>query len=262
MVRYEEIAEAALGGKAGRSVVSAIMYTELIGTCALFLILESDNVWNLLGSALKDVTANIGSQGGALQALLGTQEGIFWVCAMAIVPTVLAPNVKALAVLGIAGFAATMTVTAAVAWTLLTGDFVGGATTVAVNWASMPLVYGILAFCYSGHSVFPSVQDAMERPQDFPAVLNVAFAIVATLCSFLGLAGYYMYGSGVLDVVTFNMHAGKLKTLCASMILVNPIAKFAITQEPVALAVRAAASTRLSIKETYWFRSDLPECSR
>lgn len=84
--------------------------------------------------------------------------------------------------------------------------------------------------CFTGHSVFPSVQDTMERPQDFPAVLNVAFAIVATLCSFLGLAGYYMYGSGVLDVVTFNLHAGKLKTLCAAMILVNPIAKFAITQ--------------------------------
>lgn len=121
MVRYEEIAEAALGGKVGRSVVSFIMYTELIGTCALFLILESDNVWNLLGSALKDVAARFGTQIGTLQTLLGTHEGIFWVCAMVIVPTVLAPNVKSLAVLGIAGFAATMTVTVAVAWTLLTG---------------------------------------------------------------------------------------------------------------------------------------------
>lgn len=47
-----------------------------------------------------------------------------------------------------------------------------------------------------------------------------------------------MYGSGVLDVVTFNMHAGKLKTLCAAMILVNPIAKFAITQVLLALTVQ------------------------
>lgn len=70
----------------------------------------------------------------------------------------------------------------------------------------------------------------MEQPENFPAVLNVAFAIIVTLCSFLGLAGYYMYGSGVLDVVTFNMRAGKMKTMCAAMILVNPIAKFAITQ--------------------------------
>lgn len=121
MVRYEEIAEAALGGKAGRTAVSFIMYTELIGTCALFLILESDNVWNLLGDALKGVAASLGTQAGELQHLLGTQRGIFWVCAMAIVPTVLAPNVKALSVLGIVGFAATMTVTAAIAWTFLTG---------------------------------------------------------------------------------------------------------------------------------------------
>lgn len=121
MVRYEEIAEAALGGKVGRSTVSFIMYTELVGTCALFLILESDNVWNLLGAALENVAANLGTQIAGLQHLLGTHQGIFWVCAMAIVPTVFAPNVKALAVLGIAGFAATMTVTAAIAWTFLTG---------------------------------------------------------------------------------------------------------------------------------------------
>lgn len=121
IIRYEEIAEAALGGKAGRSVVSLIMYTELIGTCALFLILESDNVWDLLGDALKGVAASFGTQAGGLQHLLGTHQGIFWLCAMAIVPTVLAPNVKALAVLGVAGFAATMTVTAAIAWTLFTG---------------------------------------------------------------------------------------------------------------------------------------------
>lgn len=36
-------------------------------------------------------------------------------------------------------------------------------------------------------------------------VLNVAFLIVAFLCSFIGGAGYYMYGSAAADIVIFNM---------------------------------------------------------
>jgi hypothetical protein len=37
--RYEDIAEASFG-KPGREIMTAILYTELIGTCALFLILQ------------------------------------------------------------------------------------------------------------------------------------------------------------------------------------------------------------------------------
>ena len=38
-------------------------------------------------------------------------------------------------------------------------------------------------------------------------VLNVAYAIVALMCTFLGVAGYLMYGPSVLDVITFNLPA-------------------------------------------------------
>ena len=34
----------------------------------------------------------------------------------------------------------------------------------------MPLVFGILAFVYSGHGVFPSVRASMKQPEDFPKV--------------------------------------------------------------------------------------------
>ena len=33
----------------------------------------------------------------------------------------------------------------------------------------------------------------------------MAFFIVAFLCSFIGGAGYYMYGSAAADIVIFNM---------------------------------------------------------
>ena len=39
MCRYEDIAEAAFGRR-GRDVMMTILYTELLGTCALFLLLQ------------------------------------------------------------------------------------------------------------------------------------------------------------------------------------------------------------------------------
>lgn len=38
-----------------------------------------------------------------------------------------------------------------VAYTLLTGNFPVGAVTDTALWATLPLVFGIMTFCYSGH---------------------------------------------------------------------------------------------------------------
>ena len=88
------------------------------------------------------------------------------------------------------------------------GAFTGGAPTYFLHFGSLPLVFGIMAFCYSGHAVFPSIRASMQKPEQFPSVLNVAFAIIAALCTFVGAAGYWMYGQGAADVVTFNFSAG------------------------------------------------------
>ena len=48
------------------------------------------------------------------------------------------------------------------------GGYVAGAATAAGNWATLPLVFGIMAFVYSGHGVFPSVRASMRHPEQFP----------------------------------------------------------------------------------------------
>lgn len=57
-----------------------------------------------------------------------------------------------------------------VAYTFLTGSFAPGAVTDVANWATLPLVFGIMTFCYSGHGVFPSIQKSMKDPSTFPQV--------------------------------------------------------------------------------------------
>ena len=117
MVRYEDVADEAFG-TLGRRLVATIMYTELIGTCALLLILESDNLWNLIGPALSSGAA---PALGGLSSAVASPEGVFWLAVALVVPTVCAPNVKSLSFLGLCGFVATLTVTSAVAFLLVTG---------------------------------------------------------------------------------------------------------------------------------------------
>ncbi|CAL8465508.1 g5044 [Coccomyxa elongata] len=225
MIGYEDIGAAAFGAL-GRTIVSSVMYIELLGTCALLFILEGDNLFQLMGTRW------------------APSSGAYMVLAAAVmVPTVWLPDIKSLSYLGFAGITATFTVTAAVAYTLLTGGYTAGSATSMGNWATLPLVFGIMAFVYSGHGVFPSVRASMKRPQLFPKVLDAAYLVVGALCTFIGAAGYYMYGNAALDVVTFNLPKGLLATLCASLILVNPVAKFAITLDPVAVAANTSLAT-------------------
>jgi hypothetical protein len=60
---YEDIAELAFGQK-GREIISLILYTELIGTCALFLILQKGMLLlqgHMNDSGCHDATANVTS---------------------------------------------------------------------------------------------------------------------------------------------------------------------------------------------------------
>jgi hypothetical protein len=49
-----------------------------------------------------------------------------------------------------------------------------------------------------------------------------------------------MYGAGAADIVIFNLPT-ILATACSCLVLINPIAKFALTMEPVAAAANVAA---------------------
>lgn len=149
---YEDIAEAAFG-KLGRVVISSIIYIELFGTCALLFILEGDNLFQLLGTKL-----------------LSSPAAYMLAAACVMIPTVWLPDLKALSYLGFMGVSATCTCLAAVVYTYLTGSFPAGAVTDVATWTTLPLVFGIMTFCYSGHGVFPSIQASMKEPKQFPGV--------------------------------------------------------------------------------------------
>jgi len=218
-IGYEQVAKAAFGSW-GKACVSATIYAELFGICSLFFVIMGDNLHHLLASTFGR-----------------TPAFYMLVAAGAMIPTVWLPDLKALSYLGFLGVSATAAVTLTVLGTFLTGSYAAGAATTMVNAASLPLMIGGITFCFSGHGIFPSVKASMKEPEQFPQALRLSFFLTAITCSLVAALGYAMYGTAVRDIVTFNLPRGYLSLLVSCLILVSPWAKFAVSAEPVAIAI-------------------------
>lgn len=69
----------------------------------------------------------------------------------------------------------------------------------------------------------------------------VTYGYVATalICTVLGGFGYALYGSGTMPVITASLPAMSVVALmCTALTLCNPFSAFALTLEPVAMAVQ------------------------
>jgi hypothetical protein len=65
------------------------------------------------------------------------------------------------------------------------------------------------------------------------------YAITAAICTVLGGFGYALYGSSTAPVITASLPPLSLVALlCTCLTLCNPFSAFALTLEPVALAVQ------------------------
>ena len=87
---YEDIGEVAFGPR-GRQFITSVLYTELIGTCALFFILEGDHLHLLLTQVLGP------------QVTVPPPKTLMEVSALAIIPTTWLPDLSGLAVVGVFG---------------------------------------------------------------------------------------------------------------------------------------------------------------
>jgi hypothetical protein len=71
-------------------------------------------------------------------------------------------------------------------------------------------------------------------------VLQKAYASVAGICALVGALGYALFGSGAAEVVTANLVGTPVGVGCLLLTAVAPFAAFALTLEPVALALQRA----------------------
>jgi hypothetical protein len=149
---YEDIGEAAFGAN-GRAFITWVLYTELLGTCALFFILEGDHL-----SALFDGTKYL------------SHSSQWWQCASAavMIPTLWLADLSALSYVGALGAVASVSLVGVVASQLLSVDGFpataappGLESTAMLHLATLPVSFGLLAFVFAGHAVFPAIYASM-----------------------------------------------------------------------------------------------------
>jgi len=107
---------------------------------------------------------------------------------------------------------------------------------------------GLVAFCFSGHAVIPSIYTSMKRPQQFEEMATYTFLLVV-LCSLLvAISGYYTFGSTVEDQVTISLadepsgNGARAIMMLTCLMVLTAFSKFTLTMFPLALGMEELAA--------------------
>jgi vesicular inhibitory amino acid transporter len=194
---FPDIARNAFG-EIGCFILSAILYFELFSCIAIFLV--------SMGDHLHELFPNTSSTNHSIIA-----------AAVSLIPTIILRTPALLSYFSMVGTFATLAVVISViASAVGEGDIaervaeskhLENASPYHVGWRTegLALALGVVAYCFSGHAIVPSIYTSMEKPQEFEKMVTMAFFVVTVASLAVGVSGYYMFGSTVLDQVTLSL---------------------------------------------------------
>ncbi|KAJ3325087.1 hypothetical protein HDV06_004843 [Boothiomyces sp. JEL0866] len=114
-------------------------------------------------------------------------------------------------------------------------------------YSPIPLSFGLLMAGFCGHSgklrftvVFPQIYHDMKQPEKYPKLLNLSYLIVVLIYGFVGVIGYFMFGSDTKDevIITQNIplvpeYNMILTNLMIGLVAINAFTKYPISISPV-----------------------------
>lgn len=114
----------------------------------------------------------------------------------------------------------------------------------------IPLAFGMVAYCFSGHALVPSIYSSMERPQDFDKMISFTYLIVALCCLAVAVSGYFMFGFVVEDQITLslaeNSSASRMMIGLTFLMILTSFSKLSLTVFPLALGMEEIVASYLS----------------
>ncbi|KAK7268971.1 hypothetical protein RIF29_21683 [Crotalaria pallida] len=224
---YPDIGDLAFG-KIGRLLVQGAMCIDLYLTASGFLILEGDNLDNLFPNTEIPGLAIGGKQ------LFVILVGII------IMPTVWLDDLSLLSYISASGVLASAIIICSVFSVATFDGSVGfNAKGNLLNWNGIPTAVNLYAFCYSAHTVFPSLYNSMRNKHQFSNVLIVCFGLSAASYACMAIIGYLMFGAEVESQITLSLPINRISSQIAIYTtLVNPISKYALVVTPVINALK------------------------
>ncbi|KAJ7786003.1 transmembrane amino acid transporter protein-domain-containing protein [Mycena metata] len=106
------------------------------------------------------------------------------------------------------------------------------------NWSNMGIAFGLFIAGFGCHPLIPSLVQDMIEPNKFEKMINLAFAIAASIYAFLAAIGYLMFGNSVSGEISMDLlrtpgYNKALNRLALWMLVLSPLSKFALTTRPL-----------------------------
>mmetsp|Transcript_326 Transcript_326/g.696 ORF Transcript_326/g.696 Transcript_326/m.696 type:complete len:611 (-) Transcript_326:173-2005(-) len=118
------------------------------------------------------------------------------------------------------------------------------------NTGGLATAFGLVAYCFSGHAIVPSIYNSMEKPYDFERVVDFTFMIVVVACLAIGLSGYTMFGDFVLDQITLSLNQHSSAPLAMDILtwlmILTAFSKLTLTMFPLAMGFEEIVAPYIS----------------
>lgn len=199
-----------------------------------------------LFSCLSIFFVSLGDHLHALFPSISQSRHMTLVAGILTLPSALLRTPKLLSYLSMVGTFATVSVVSSVVFSALfmfftVGDSAGIERDYSMyNSSGLPLALGIVAYCFSGHAIVPSIYNSMQRPHEFEKMIDFTYGAVLLSCLLVAISGYYMFGSDVDDQITLSLEKqageGNLFMNCLTWLMImTACSKFTLTMFPLAL---------------------------
>lgn len=66
---------------------------------------------------------------------------------------------------------------------------------------NIPLSFGLMMACFSGHAVFPAIYRDMENPKQYESMVDLTYVITVAIYITMAIAGYTMFGLETMQEV-------------------------------------------------------------
>ena len=230
---FPEIARVSFGGT-GSLILSIVLYFELFSCICIFFVSMGDHLHQLF-------------------PVVSVEHHMALVATVSVIPAILLRTPTLLSYLSMVGTVATVSVVLSV----IVAAFVEGDLTselaaaksvederphrILWDTSGIPLALGLVAYCFSGHAIVPSIYGSMKEPQNFDRMVSLTFLAVMVCCWAVGMAGYYMFGNMVADQVTLSMETViQAKVLMKGLVwlmILTAFSKTTLTMFPLALGM-------------------------
>lgn len=106
------------------------------------------------------------------------------------------------------------------------------------NWMAVPLAIGIFMAPWGGHAIFPNIYRDMRHPHKYGRALSTVYKITYSCDMAMGILGYLMFGSGVLEEVTKSIlltpgYPNNQDLVFTALISLIPLSKAPLNARPV-----------------------------